>query len=179
MRRASHLTLSLPHRTLSLPRLTLSLPHRTLVRPLAARRTSRWTLCCANVRVVLHLTLLRPLAGVKDISLDPFYAPPEQRISPAQPGQYDVFSVAMTGMRCKPPLLFFFFLFSFLLISKRALTWAGKQVLGNIWQFDTVLDRCESRALASDSRAHHVPVNPTKKKEERNTDISPTKVTCR
>uniref|UniRef100_A0A7S1H826 Protein kinase domain-containing protein n=2 Tax=Hemiselmis andersenii TaxID=464988 RepID=A0A7S1H826_HEMAN len=41
--------------------------------------------------------------GVNDISLDPTYAPPEKRIQGQQAGKYDVYCVAMTGLRCLLP----------------------------------------------------------------------------
>lgn len=42
-------------------------------------------------------------AGVGQVSLDPIYAPPEKRMQPNQPGKFDIYSVAMTGMRCLLP----------------------------------------------------------------------------
>jgi len=41
--------------------------------------------------------------GVGQVSLDPIYAPPEKRMQPNQPGKFDIYSVAMTGMRCLLP----------------------------------------------------------------------------
>lgn len=41
--------------------------------------------------------------GLKDISLDPTYAPPEKRITPQAPGKFDVYTVGLTGMRCLLP----------------------------------------------------------------------------
>jgi serine/threonine protein kinase len=44
-------------------------------------------------------------AGLNQVSLDPIYAPPEKRMQPNQPGKFDIYSVAMTGMRCLLPSL--------------------------------------------------------------------------
>lgn len=41
--------------------------------------------------------------GVKDVSMDPIYAPPEKRISPNAPGKFDVYTVGITGIRCLLP----------------------------------------------------------------------------
>lgn len=41
--------------------------------------------------------------GVKDISLDPTYCPPERKIMPNNEGKYDVYCIAMTGLRCLLP----------------------------------------------------------------------------
>ena len=41
--------------------------------------------------------------GLNQVSLDPIYAPPEKRMQPNQPGKFDVYSVAMVGMRCLLP----------------------------------------------------------------------------
>lgn len=42
-------------------------------------------------------------AGLNQVSLDPIYAPPEKRMQPNQPSKFDIYSVAMTGMRCLLP----------------------------------------------------------------------------
>lgn len=42
-------------------------------------------------------------AGVNQVSLDPIYAPPEKRMQPTQPSKFDIYTVAMTGMRCLMP----------------------------------------------------------------------------